>query len=503
RTGVLTALAPLETVLLVPALQNRAMLALTAWNRALVVPLVLGVWNLVLDAPGALTYWSPGGLSDQEDASSVSGALQERPSGSGHRSESASSEAKLMREMLQQQQQFQLQMMQMLQQNQRSTRPEHDTEAELLRERRSGARKLLPTFEGKKDAQLVQEFLRKHHAFLKYYPADQRDGAPYLEHITPYLSGAANDWWLQLESSGTLPTTRDEFVSAFERRFKPANTHNTLKERLRGIKYEQSVGKYNEAYTKLLVEAEAAGAQFSQADLKNWYLGGLRNAGTGNSGSYLADMIPAALYHSGALWEACTLQQCQEAATFLFSSRGWSDGHKSGRKGGSGGPLRSVDASPAQGQRSQPYPKGSCYICKKKGHYAANCPQKDAQGSSTKGCNVDATKRDVSNSRKSSSSYLLSSALVEAFALPEPATFTPLGGRTVEKAAKVQNRAAIAAEVQNNDVVPANASIAQKKPLFATERPEPLIARRTFVVHGKLSGKFVRILVDTGCNTLM
>ena len=58
RTGVLAALAPLETVLLVPALQNRAMLALTAWNRALVVPLVLGVWNLVLDAPGALTCMS-------------------------------------------------------------------------------------------------------------------------------------------------------------------------------------------------------------------------------------------------------------------------------------------------------------------------------------------------------------------------------------------------------------------------------------------------------------
>ena len=39
--------------------------------------------------------------------------------------------------------------------------------------------------------------------------------------------------------------------------------------------------------------------------------------------------------------------------------------------------------------------------------------------------------------------------------------------------------------------------------MFAAKGRQPLSAYRTFVVHGKLFGKFVRILVDTGCNTLM
>ncbi|TPX54214.1 hypothetical protein PhCBS80983_g06011 [Powellomyces hirtus] len=36
-----------------------------------------------------------------------------------------------------------------------------------------------------------------------------------------------------------------------------------------------------------------------------------------------------------------------------------------------------------------------------------------------------------------------------------------------------------------------------------TDRPGPRIHRRTFVVHGKVQGHFARILIDTGCNTLI
>ncbi|TPX52117.1 hypothetical protein PhCBS80983_g06518 [Powellomyces hirtus] len=36
-----------------------------------------------------------------------------------------------------------------------------------------------------------------------------------------------------------------------------------------------------------------------------------------------------------------------------------------------------------------------------------------------------------------------------------------------------------------------------------TDRPGPRIHRKTFVVHGKIQGYFARILIDTGCNTLI
>jgi transposase InsO family protein len=47
------------------------------------------------------------------------------------------------------------------------------------------------------------------------------------------------------------------------------------------------------------------------------------------------------------------------------------------------------------------------------------------------------------------------------------------------------------------------ASNAQALPVFAAARPEPEIAPHSFIVHGKIRGKFARILLDTGCNTLM
>src|SRR2546421_1153917 len=40
-------------------------------------------------------------------------------------------------------------------------------------------------------------------------------------------------------------------------------------------------------------------------------------------------------------------------------------------------------------------------------------------------------------------------------------------------------------------------------PEFADVHPEPEIAPHSFVIHGKIAGKFARILVDTGCNTMM
>jgi hypothetical protein len=36
-----------------------------------------------------------------------------------------------------------------------------------------------------------------------------------------------------------------------------------------------------------------------------------------------------------------------------------------------------------------------------------------------------------------------------------------------------------------------------------SDRPGPRVQENTFVVHGALAGKFARILIDTGCNTLM
>ena len=51
--------------------------------------------------------------------------------------------------------------------------------------------------------------------------------------------------------------------------------------------------------------------------------------------------------------------------------------------------------------------------------------------------------------------------------------------------------------------VQAASATAGPAPEFADEFPEPEISPHSFVVHGKIRGKFVRILVDTGCNTML
>ncbi|KAJ3256030.1 hypothetical protein HK104_007112, partial [Borealophlyctis nickersoniae] len=258
--------------------------------------------------------------------------------------------------------------------------------ARLNKEKRDRQGRNLPKFDGDKDANVMAftGFLRAPHDFLDLYndPAE-REGRAYVQHRARHLGpGTASQWWIEAEHS---ILTREAFV-AFWTRFTPVNTQNTVKERLRALRFVLSLRDYTTDFSRLLSEAQAAeSAEFSQNDLKTWFLSGLRRSAN-EHGKWIADhTIGGAMGMCGNklptgtayTWSDVTLSEVQEAALSVYQSRGWSDEHPLKQR-------RKADAAPAFGkmsdkrERPKPYDRTSnsdiaCYYCREKGHIKPDC----------------------------------------------------------------------------------------------------------------------------------
>ncbi|KAJ3279230.1 hypothetical protein HK104_001645 [Borealophlyctis nickersoniae] len=230
------------------------------------------------------------------------------------------------------------------------------------KEKRDRQGRNLQKFHGDKDANAmaVSGFHRAHHNILDL-----------------------SDHLAEREAEPSIQT-REAFVAAFRTHFTPVNTQNTTKGRWHTLRFVLSLRDYTTNFTKLLSEERAAkSAEFSQDDLKTWFLSGLRPS-SNEHGKWIADLtIPA--------------------------------------------------------------------------------------GMALHGTSVPGTKF----SRRCAPTELSS-------------TPTESG------------------EGKKRVIASVNATISRHlTPRFFNGKPEPLIAKHTFVAHGKLNGRFVRILIDTGCNTLM
>ncbi|KAJ3268127.1 hypothetical protein HK104_005465, partial [Borealophlyctis nickersoniae] len=73
-------------------------------------------------------------------------------------------------------------------------------------------------------------------------------------------------WWIEAEHS---ILTREAFIAAFRTHFTSVNTENTVKERLRALRFVLSLRDYTTDFSRLLSEARAAkSAEFSQEDVE-------------------------------------------------------------------------------------------------------------------------------------------------------------------------------------------------------------------------------------------
>ncbi|KAJ3290901.1 hypothetical protein HK104_006463, partial [Borealophlyctis nickersoniae] len=200
----------------------------------------------------------------------------------------------------------------------------------------------------------------------------------------------------------------------------PFSVHNTSSGNIQlRPKCSNHNNDYTTDFTKLLSEARAAkSAEFSQDNLKTWFLSGLRPL-CNQHGRWIADLtIPAAMALHGTSVPGTkftrsdvTLPEVQEAALSVYQSRGWSDEHPPRQK-------TKVEASPAFGKMRdkrelpKPYDRPSnsdiaCYYCGEKGHIKRDCAKwKKAKKGKAKVNNTDAKGLDNTSSGDSSA-YLL------------------------------------------------------------------------------------------------
>ncbi|KAJ3271692.1 hypothetical protein HK104_004650 [Borealophlyctis nickersoniae] len=357
----------------------------------------------------------------------------------------------------------------------------------------------------------------------------------------PLGPGTASQWWVQAEHS---IQTREAFIAAFQTHFTPVNTQNTVKERLRALRFVLSLRDYTTNLTKLLSEARAAkSAEFSQDDLKTWLLSGLRRL-SNKHGKWIADLtIPASMALHGTsvpgtkfTWSYVTLPEVQEAALSVYQSWGWSDEHPPRQK-------RKVDVSPAFGktcdkrERTKPYHRGItsnvvCFFCKEKGYIKRDCPKfKKQRRERVKVNHTDGKREDNKLSSdclfaavlvtthvddvKDGTNHVTGSGFVETLAdSPQQRQTAGDARKTALDAGNSSSRRCAPTELSSTPtgsgecekrvIASVNATTSRHlTPRLFNGKPEPLIAKHTFVVHGKLNGRFACILIDTGCNTLV
>ncbi|KAJ3284652.1 hypothetical protein HK104_009832 [Borealophlyctis nickersoniae] len=284
--------------------------------------------------------------------------------------------------------------------------------ARLNKEKRDCQGRNLQKFHGNKDANAmaVSGFLHAHHDFLDLFddPAE-REGKAYVQHMARHLvQGTASQWWIEAEPSIHTP---EAFIAAFRAHFAPVNTQNTVKERLRALRFVLSRRDYTTSFTKLSSEARAAesAAEFSQNDLKTWFLSGLRRS-SNEHGKWIADMaMPTAMAMCGARLPTGS-QYTWSDVTLPEVHRGWSDEHPPKQR-------RKADAAPVPGRmcdkREPPKPYDCpnnkdivCFWCKETGHIKSDCAKfKKYKKEKAKVNNTDA-KKEYNNTSSESSAYL-------------------------------------------------------------------------------------------------
>ncbi|KAJ3003440.1 hypothetical protein HKX48_001770 [Thoreauomyces humboldtii] len=411
----------------------------------------------------------------------------------------------------------------------------------------------LKKYSGSTDRLVIDDWRDNHRRYLVTLGYDAiTKGAAALTHLESFLEGSARNWFREVTPQ---PIDMATFFVALATRFYPRNLKQLALVKLKRLRVrtDDKIGEYVSAFEKVLSEANSEGVaaddrirpeesipifqsgfKLSEATSAGYLFHKLVEKRVDNPGGTLHDQILLVntLIAAHMIADLANPQiaipkkrYAQAAEAAEVDSR-----EKRPRKHARTG------AAPAKRVRStdeeRAYQERLCYNCLRPGHLAFRCPEPkvdkglrvaaltmalaDANNEDSDGCSADSNKEGPEGSKEPMDWQEQDFQDVQAHTddilplPPEPAGLTDM--RDVVRLANIHTdwrpttRSMLTGPIARGSLTRQPApKAAEMRVIVSTVTTETLTPDicNPMVVHGRIVGRFARILVDTGCNSNM